>query len=63
MRVHLSQRIEALEALADLMRNYGAANFTVMNKAGPNFGKNLLLSALEDLVPHLTSNIRSDQES
>ena len=55
VRVHLSHRIEALEALADLVRNYGAVNFTFMNEAGPNFGKNLLLSALEDLVPHLTS--------
>jgi len=45
--------LEAREALADLMRNYGAANFTLMIEAGPNFGKNLLLSALEDLVPHL----------
>jgi hypothetical protein len=55
--------LEAREALADLMRNYDAANFTFMNEAGSNFGKNLLLSALEDLVPRLTSNSRSDQES
>jgi hypothetical protein len=42
VRVPLSQRIEAREPLADLMRNYGAPNFTLMIKAGPN----LLLSTL-----------------
>jgi hypothetical protein len=45
--------LEAREALADLMRDYGAANFTLMIEAGPNFGKNLLLLVLEDLVTHL----------
>jgi hypothetical protein len=39
VRVPLSQGIEAREPLADLMRNYGAPNFTLMIKAGPNFGK------------------------
>jgi hypothetical protein len=50
------------EALAD-NEKLRRGEFHLMNKAGPNFGKNLLLSALEDLVPRLTSNSRSDQES
>jgi hypothetical protein len=44
VRVPLSQRIEAREALADLMRNYGAANFTLMNKASKFWQKSFSLS-------------------
>ena len=51
VRVPLSQRIEAREPLADLMRNYGAPNFTLMIKAGPSaFGLDLHYSISANVI-------------